>query len=156
MKLGFCHLGFRVCSARRVWYVTQRPSEEAAAVEGTRAHLKGRRPPRQLNGACTARWGGGPPLCAFIAGSCVQPERRPLLKACPVAMICSWGLVCIPNSIPSSQTGVGCSINKASSTLLPCPSESHLRPEGVRKTARPRDQPCCHTWGMSMDRLIPH
>ena len=39
MKLGFCRLGFRVCSVRHVWYVTKRPSKEEAA-EGDQSPLE--------------------------------------------------------------------------------------------------------------------
>lgn len=113
MKLGFCHLGFRVCSVRHVWYVTKRPSKEEAA--------EGDSHPHQQNGACATSWGVRPPHCALIIGSCVQPERHPP----PQGMLGCYDLfleACVhPEPHPPLPTrGVGgCSVTKASSLPIP-------------------------------------
>lgn len=101
MKLGSCHLGFRVCSVRRVWYVTERPSEEQAAVEGDQG-------PLERETAIPANWMGraqpagewGLFIVLLLLALVYNQKGAPLLKACLVATICSWGLVCIPNGIP--------------------------------------------------------
>ena len=124
MKLGFCHLGFRVCSVRHVWYVTKRPSKEEAA--------EGDQSPLERETAIPANWMGraqpagreASSLC-FYMGPCVQPERRPA----PQGMLGCYDLFlggCVhPKWQPfPRQTGVGCSITNASSILI-------LHPSGV-------------------------
>lgn len=110
MKLGFCRLGFRVCSVRHVWYVTKRPSKEEAA-EGDQSPLEretaipanwmGRAQPAGERGLfivllygplCTTRkaarsprhawllWSVPGGLCASQMAAPSSPDRRGLLN----------------------------------------------------------------------------
>lgn len=149
MKLGFCHLGFRVYSARRVWYVAKRPSE--AAVEGDQGPLEREAavPPTEWGGHGQ---GGRPPHCAPPAGSCVRAGRRPSSPPgrCYALLPEAAG---IPMASPPPGQAWAAPLTKPPA-FWSCVPESHLHPECVRKMARPRNCPCRHTWGISMGRLI--
>lgn len=100
MKLGFCHLGFWVCSVRHVWYVTKRPSKEEAA--------EGDQSPLEREAAIPAKWMGraqpagerGLFIVLLLWALVYNQKGGPLPKACLVATICSWGVVSIPNGSP--------------------------------------------------------
>lgn len=139
MKLGFCHLGFRVCSVRHVWYVTKRPSKEEAA--------EGDQSPLERETAIPANWMG----CAQPAGEwglfivlwllalVYNQKGGPLPKACLVATICSWGLCASQVAAPSSPDRLRFLNYQSLQILIPCPSESHLQPSVCEKEEKTKE-----------------
>jgi hypothetical protein len=100
MKRGLCHLGFRVCSVRRVWYVTKGPSQqEEEVVEGEeRAHLKGRRPSQPTERGVPTSWEGGLHIVFLLWAVVYNQKGSPSsgqARCCDLFL----GAVCIPSSI---------------------------------------------------------
>lgn len=104
MKLGFCHLGFWVCSERHVWYVTERPSEEEEEEKrrgrggsfggvGPRTYLKARLPTLPTEWGVYNQLGSEASSLCFYYWLCVQAERRLLCLARLVAKLYFWGAV---------------------------------------------------------------
>lgn len=114
---------------------------------GTRAPLKGRRPPLPTEWGVHEGWEGAWALCFYYWLLCTPRKASP-----PQGMLGCYDL-CLEAGVhpnggsPPSQTGSGCSITKACSILIPDTAESHLHLSLCEKGNRLSRAPYLHPGG---------
>lgn len=149
MKLGFCHLGFRVCSVRRVWYVTKRPSEEEVAV------AEGDRSPLEREAAIPASELGvhgqlereAPSLCFYDRLLCTTRKAPPssghawLLRSVPGGLCASQ----MPPPPPTPDRP-GLLYDKSLRHSHPVPFRVPPASQNGRERKRPRPRSCLSLW----------